>query len=230
MHYLDNSATTVVSPKAAQKALEIMTECFGNPSSRHSMGIEAEHELNRARKIVAEKIGATGKELFFTSGGTEANNLALFGAAEAKKRTCDNIVISSVEHSSVLEAADRLEQDGWKVSRITPRNDDPVIVHFHEEQLVRLFHVRTLHLLQIFIRFDGVQNSLAHLGKIIVFPDFRILFGAGLFIADQLSERCVHPRFVQKILFRVFERKIYAECSQILIMILCLFMFRTTLA
>ena len=90
------------------------------------MGIEAEHELNRARKIVAEKIGATGKELFFTSGGTEANNLALFGAAEAKKRTCDNIVISSVEHSSVLEAADRLEQDGWKVSRITPRNDGKV--------------------------------------------------------------------------------------------------------
>ena len=115
MHYLDNSATTVVSPKAAQKALEIMTECFGNPSSRHSMGIEAEHELNRARKIVAEKIGATGKELYFTSGGTEANNLALFGAAEAKKRTCDNIVISSVEHSSLLEAADRLEKDGWKV-------------------------------------------------------------------------------------------------------------------
>ncbi len=90
------------------------------------MGIEAEHELNRARKIVAEKIGVTGKELFFTSGGTEANNLALFGAAEAKKRTCDNIVISSVEHSSVLEAADRLEQDGWKVSRITPRKDGKV--------------------------------------------------------------------------------------------------------
>ena len=126
MHYLDNSATTVVSQKAAEKALKMMTECFGNPSSRHSLGIDAEHELNRARRIVADKIGAADKELFFTSGGTEANNLALFGAAEARKRTCDNIVISSVEHSSVLEAADKLEQDGWKVSRIAPRRDGKV--------------------------------------------------------------------------------------------------------
>ena len=90
------------------------------------MGIEAEHALNRARKIVADKIGANDKELFFTSGGTEANNLALFGAAEAKKRTCDSVVISAVEHSSVLEAADKLEQDGWTVSRIAPRKDGKV--------------------------------------------------------------------------------------------------------
>ena len=90
------------------------------------MGIEAEHELNRARKIVAEKIGATGKELYFTSGGTEANNLALFGAAEAKKRTCDNIVISSVEHSCftvlVFSAQGRQNTSGGRRGGNRPQN------------------------------------------------------------------------------------------------------------
>ena len=115
MHYLDNSATTAVSPAAAQKALEIMTGNFGNPSSLHTLGIRAEHELEAARKEIALAIGADSGEITFTSGGTEANNLAVFGAAEAKRRTCKRVIISSVEHSSVLEAAKRLADDGFEV-------------------------------------------------------------------------------------------------------------------
>ena len=110
MHYLDNSATTRVSKTAADKAYEIMTEIYGNPSSLHLMGMNAEKELELARKRVSAALGATSEELFFTSGGTEANNTALFGAAYAKRRSGKRIVISSVEHSSVLEAAARLEQ------------------------------------------------------------------------------------------------------------------------
>ena len=106
-HYLDNSATTAVSAAAAEKAFKVMTEIYGNPSSLHTKGIEAENELKSARNAVAEKLGAQDEEIFFTSGGTEANNLALFGIAEAKKRTCKSIVVSSVEHSSVIEAAKR---------------------------------------------------------------------------------------------------------------------------
>ena len=85
-HYLDNSATTKVSQKAAEKAFEIMTENYGNPSSLHLRGMYAEQELVKARKEVARKLGATADEIYFTSGGTEANNLAIFGVAEAKKR------------------------------------------------------------------------------------------------------------------------------------------------
>lgn len=83
-HYLDNSATTKVSQKAAEKAFEIMTENYGNPSSLHLRGMYAEQELVKARKEVARKLGATADEIYFTSGGTEANNLAIFGVAEAK--------------------------------------------------------------------------------------------------------------------------------------------------
>ena len=126
-HYLDNSATTAVSQKAAEKALEIMTVNYGNPSSLHYKGMQAERELEKARRTVASKLGAGAEEIFFTSGGTEANNAAIFGAAEAKKRTCNKIIISSIEHSSVVEAALKLENDGFEVVRIPPRADG--IIH-----------------------------------------------------------------------------------------------------
>lgn len=122
-HYLDNSATTAVSEKAAKTAYRIMTENYGNPSSLHLKGIEAEHELEQARKIIARTLSANSEDIIFTSGGTEANNLALFGTAQAKKRTGDKIIISSVEHSSITEAAQRLECDGFEVVRISPDKD-----------------------------------------------------------------------------------------------------------
>ena len=122
-HYLDNSATTAVSPSAAEKAFKVMTEIYGNPSSLHTKGIEAEKELEQARKALAERLGAQHEEIFFTSGGTEANNLAIFGAAEAKKRSGKRIVVSSTEHSSVIEAAKNLEQNGYDVVYISPQAD-----------------------------------------------------------------------------------------------------------
>lgn len=125
-HYLDNSATTAVSAAAADKAYQIMTTVYGNPSSLHSKGMEAEHELTAARKAVASQLKVSADEVFFTSGGTEANNTALFGAAYATARTRRKIIISSVEHSSVLEAAKRLEDEGFTVERITPQSDGTV--------------------------------------------------------------------------------------------------------
>ena len=123
---MDNSATTAVSAAAADKAYQIMTTVYGNPSSLHSKGMEAEHELTAARKAVASQLKVSADEVFFTSGGTEANNTALFGAAYATARTRRKIIISSVEHSSVLEAAKRLEDEGFTVERITPQSDGTV--------------------------------------------------------------------------------------------------------
>ncbi|MGN1112282.1 MAG: cysteine desulfurase family protein [Acutalibacteraceae bacterium] len=124
--YFDNSATTKVSRRAADKAYEMMTECFGNPSSLHSMGIKAEDELTAARKSVAKSLGADEREIFFTSGGTEANNLALFGAAESKKRTGNKIVTSAIEHSSVIDSCRRLENMGYEVIYLKPHEDGKI--------------------------------------------------------------------------------------------------------
>ena len=108
MVYLDNSATTAVCPAAAEKAAYMMTTCFGNPSSLHTLGFRAEQEMEHTRRIAAEWLGVKPGELVFTSGGTEANNLALFGGAEAKKRVGRHIVTTAVEHSSVTAACAEL--------------------------------------------------------------------------------------------------------------------------
>lgn len=119
-HYLDNSATTKVSKAAAQKAFDIMCENYGNASSLHSLGLKAETELEGARKIISKALGCESSEIYFTSGGTEANNTAVFGAAQALKRRGNKIVTSSVEHSSVLESMKELENRGFDVIYLSP--------------------------------------------------------------------------------------------------------------
>lgn len=118
--YLDNSATTRVCDAAAQAAYRLMTEVYGNPSSLHSMGFHAEQELTAARRQVATLIGCEEGEVTFTSGGTEANNLAVFGAAAARVRDGRHIVTTAVEHASVSAAIDALEKDGYAVTRLVP--------------------------------------------------------------------------------------------------------------
>lgn len=121
-HYLDNSATTQVSEAAAAKAMELMVSNYGNPSSLHSFGFEAEKELTNARETIAELIGARADEITFTSGGTEANNLALMGAVEAKKRSGKKIVTTAIEHSSVTDTARHLQSLGYEVEFIKPKD------------------------------------------------------------------------------------------------------------
>ena len=120
MVYLDNSATTCVSKKAAEKALYMMTECFGNPSSLHTLGFKAEQEIKLARRIIASALSCREGEVFFTSGGTESNNTALLGAAHAHRRRGNKIIVSSYEHSSVIEAARELETRGFEVVYLKP--------------------------------------------------------------------------------------------------------------
>ncbi len=114
-HYLDNSATTQVLPSVAQKALELMTEEYGNPSSLHTRGFRARQQVEEARALVAQKLGASPEEIVFTSGGTEGNNLALFGAAQARRRMGNKIVTTAGEHDSVLQPCRELERQGFQV-------------------------------------------------------------------------------------------------------------------
>lgn len=118
--YFDNSSTTKVCREAAEKVMEVMTENYGNPSSLHTKGFLAERELTEARAAVASALGAEPGEIYFTSGGTESNNLALFGAAEARKKRGNRIVTTMIEHPSVLNVMKRLEQDGFEVVFLKP--------------------------------------------------------------------------------------------------------------
>lgn len=120
VHYLDNSATTPVLPEAAQAAVELMTEEYGNPSSLHTKGFAARRRVEAARAAVAARLGARPEELTFTSGGTEANNLALFGAAQARKRMGTKIVTTAAEHDSVLNPCRELEKQGFQVVYLKP--------------------------------------------------------------------------------------------------------------
>lgn len=128
-HYLDNSATTRVLPEAAGDALRLMTESYGNPSSLHTLGFQAKKELDRAREIIARRLGALPEEIVFTGGGTEANNLAILGAARARKRIGQHIVTTQIEHDSVLNAMKQLETEGFRVTYLAPGPEgsiDPV--------------------------------------------------------------------------------------------------------
>lgn len=138
-HYLDNSATTKVSQKAAEKAFEIMTENYGNPSSLHLRGMYAEQELVKARKEVARKLGATADEIYFTSGGTEANNLAIFGVAEAKNAEESGLLCLPL-NTAVLWNPQKLEDNGFDVVYIMPREDGTI----HKEDVLEKVDENTI--------------------------------------------------------------------------------------
>ena len=116
--YLDNSATTKPCPGARKRLLEAVELLWGNPSSLHQKGLEAQLLLEGARAFIAKCLSCRESELYFTSGGTESNNLAVFGAAKAMRHKGKRIVVSSVEHPSVSRAFDKLESDGFTVVRL----------------------------------------------------------------------------------------------------------------
>lgn len=123
MVYLDNSATTRVCPEAAAAMVTVMTERFGNPSSLHRLGFDAEQDVLAARRAVAVLIGGDGAQIVFTSGGTEANNLAILGGGAALSRSSRKAVTTAGEHASVAACFDELEKQGWTVTRV-PLNAD----------------------------------------------------------------------------------------------------------
>ena len=119
-HYLDNAATTKVCDEAAQAALAAMTENYGNPSSTHTKGREANRLLEKARKQVSAALGCTPGELIFTSCGSESDNWAIINGAEAMRRRGKHIISSAVEHDAVRRSLDELESRGFEVTRLAP--------------------------------------------------------------------------------------------------------------
>ena len=163
--YLDNSATTRQYDQVTDVMAEAMRETYGNPSSLHMLGVEAEKKVRTSRKILASAIGASEEEFFFTSGGTESDNTVLFGVAEARKRTGKKIITTAVEHPAVLEPAKRLEAMGFTVEYIgVDRN-----CHLNMDQLASAIDDET-----ILISVMGVNNeagTILPIGEIAALKD-----------------------------------------------------------
>ncbi|WP_042354958.1 cysteine desulfurase family protein [Bacillus rubiinfantis] len=114
--YLDHAATSPMHPRVIEKMVKVMNETFGNPSSIHSFGREARHYLDEARATLAASIGARENEIIVTSGGTEADNMALFGIAESYKQNGKHIITTQIEHHAVLHTCQQLEKNGYEVT------------------------------------------------------------------------------------------------------------------
>jgi cysteine desulfurase len=122
--YMDNHATTRVDPRVVEAMLPFFTETYGNAASRsHSFGWETEKATDLAREQVAALIGASGREIVWTSGATESDNLAIKGAAEFHKERGRHIVTSAIEHKAVLDSCKRLERDGFEVTYLPVGKD-----------------------------------------------------------------------------------------------------------
>ena len=114
--YLDNSATTRCFDQVAELMTHIMCEDYGNPSSLHRKGVEAEKYTRYAKEVIAKNLKVNEKEIFFTSGGTEADNLALIGCARANCRSGRHLITTQIEHPAVLQAMKYLEDEGFRVT------------------------------------------------------------------------------------------------------------------
>lgn len=125
MIYFDNSATTPPAAEVVETVTEYMETSFGNPSSRHALGLGAEKMVSEARKKVATALSCTADEVYFTSGGTESDNIAILGAANIKKGK--RIVTTQIEHPAVLRTMDYLESQGFEVVRIAPKTDGSIM-------------------------------------------------------------------------------------------------------
>lgn len=186
--YLDNSATTRCFDTVREAMSVTMDKVYGNPSSMHMVGIEAENKVKEAKKIIAETMKVTEQEIYFTSGGTESDNLALIGCAMANRRAGMHLITSWIEHPAILETMKYLEEQGFTVTyldtdaygRIRPEQlaeamtDETILVsimHVNNEigslqpleEISKLIHARNPKTL---FHVDGVQGF----GKYRVYP------------------------------------------------------------
>ncbi len=162
--YMDNHATTALDPRVLEAMLPYMTKIYGNAASRnHQFGWEAEQGVDKAREQIAALIGATPKEIIFTSGATESNNLAIKGVAEMYREKGNHIITQVTEHKAVLDTCKRLEKNGYKVTYLPVQPDGLVSVADVEAALTPETILVTIMYANNEI---GVVNPVAEIGKL----------------------------------------------------------------
>ena len=133
--YFDNAATTRVRHEAAERMCRVMEECYGNPSSTHEMGRQAKKELDLAREQVAGAIGAKPEDVYFTSGGSEADNWAIAGLEKLTFRRGKHVITTAVEHDAVRRPMERLADQGWEITWLKPDGDGRIAAEDFENAL-----------------------------------------------------------------------------------------------
>ncbi|MBR5968073.1 MAG: cysteine desulfurase [Lachnospiraceae bacterium] len=171
--YLDNAATTRTSDAVARAVEEMMLEDYGNPSSKHYKGFEAQQKIKEATEIIAASLKVQPKEIVFTSGGTESNNMALIGAALAHRRTGDHVIASGFEHASVYNPLLSLEEFGFKVD-FAPVDE---LGHIKLEELENMITDRTVLVSIMYVNNEvGAVQDIAEISRRIKAKKKDIIF------------------------------------------------------
>src|SRR5438045_8500431 len=162
--YMDNHATTPVDPRVLEEMLPYFTDKFGNAASRnHSFGWEAEAAVEQARDRVSKLVGATTKEIVFTSGATESDNLAIKGVAEMYREKGNHIITATTEHKAVLDTCKRLEKYGYRVTYLPVQKDGLIDL----DDLKRAMDDKTILVTIMYANNEiGVLQPVAEIGKL----------------------------------------------------------------
>ena len=162
--YLDSAASTKISARVVEKMMESYSENYGNPSSTHKLGQKAKAAVEKTRNVIAGYLGAEGKEIIFTSGGAEGNNLVIRGALNAYDYKGKHIITSKIEHSTVLKTCQQLEREGYEVTYIDV--DENGVVNL--EQLKNSIRKDTVIVSIMYANNEtGVKQPIKEIGKIL---------------------------------------------------------------
>lgn len=202
--YLDNSATTRCYKEAAEKMYRVMTEEYGNPSSLHHKGIEAEQVLREAKKILVHNLKVQEKELYFTSGGTESDNLALIGCAYANQRAGKHLITTSIEHPAVLQAMQYLEGQGFRITYLPVDADGIVRLSDLQEALCE----DTILVSVMYVNNEvGSVQPIAEIGELLKKREKPVLFHVDA--VQAYGKYQIHPKKLHIDLLSISSHKIH---------------------
>ena len=169
--YLDNAASTKISARVVEKMMESYSENYGNPSSTHKLGQKARAAVEKTRNVIAGYLGAEGKEIIFTSGGAEGNNLVIRGALNAYDYKGKHIITSKIEHSTVLKTCQQLEREGYEVTYIDVDENGVVNLEQLKNSIRKDTVIVSIMYANVMFHTDAVQA----MGKEVIFPkDLKI--------------------------------------------------------
>ncbi|HAN10242.1 MAG TPA: cysteine desulfurase NifS [Clostridiales bacterium] len=171
--YLDNAATTKTSDKVMKRIIDMCTEFYGNPSSMHNKGLESDNMIREAAQIIAKAVLCYEDEIYFTSGGTEANNLAIRGVSKANKKRGNHIITTKIEHSSVRNVFKNLEEEGFNVTYLNVDKEGYV----NEEELKDAVNDNTILVSIMYVNNEiGTKQNIEKLGSIIKKKNVKTYF------------------------------------------------------
>ncbi|WP_058485396.1 cysteine desulfurase family protein [Defluviitalea phaphyphila] len=171
--YFDNAATTKVSSSVVKKMIDIFEKDYGNPSSLHIKGVEAEKYIKETTKILSSLLNVSEDEIFYTSGGTESNNLSIIGTARAYHRRGKHIIVSKIEHPSVYRVFKYLEEEGFEVSYVSVDSSG----YINEDELKQLIRQDTILVSILHVNNEiGTIQNIDRIGKIIKSTNKNTIF------------------------------------------------------